>query len=156
MTMEEFWSGITLYMDELHSIELFLVEELENCEGSYEDLDLLALGGAQLTETALSNGAPQIATLSFDGASSESILDAVGKMSQEETKNALMSFLTQSHNKSQTSASSNPSKRKNSISSQPSSPAKFRDSERPPLEEWEISLYDVEFHKRSKYQPLVV
>jgi len=30
-------------MDKLHSMELFLLEELENCEGTYEDLNLLSL-----------------------------------------------------------------------------------------------------------------
>jgi len=35
--------SITTYMDKLHSMELFLLEELENCEGTYEDLNLLSL-----------------------------------------------------------------------------------------------------------------
>ena len=69
-------------MDKLHSMELFLLEELENCEGTFEDLDLLSL----------------------------------------ETDNT---------QKTNTPASS---------------PSKSKDIER----EWEISLYDVQFHKRSE------
>jgi len=68
-------------MDKLHSMELFLLEELENCEGTYEDLDLLSLA----TDTPKTN-TPTL------------------------------------------------------------SPSKSKDIER----EWEISLYDVQFHKRSK------
>ena len=72
---------ITTYMDKLHSMELFLLEELENCEGTYEDLDLLSLA----TDTPEAN-------------------------------------------------------------TPTSSPSKSKDIER----EWEISLYDVQFHKRSE------
>ena len=76
-----YFCSITTYMDKLHSMELFLLEELENCEGTYEDLDLLSLA----TDT------PKMNTPT-------------------------------------------------------SSPSKSKDIER----EWEISLYDVQFHKRSK------
>lgn len=80
MTMDSFWINITCYMDRLHTMELFLLEELENCEGGFENLDLLSLSG----------GSPQ-------------------HLSAPST----------------------------------SSPSRPKDIER-----WEISLYDVEFHKR--------
>eukprot|EP00578_Thalassiosira_sp_NH16_P006022 CAMPEP_0181137074 /NCGR_PEP_ID=MMETSP1071-20121207/33517_1 /TAXON_ID=35127 /ORGANISM="Thalassiosira sp., Strain NH16" /LENGTH=705 /DNA_ID=CAMNT_0023223815 /DNA_START=158 /DNA_END=2278 /DNA_ORIENTATION=- len=87
MTMEEFWSGITVYMDRLHSMELFLLEELENCDGNFEDLDLLSLG-----------------------------IDTAGKESKQQPTTSV-----------DRSDSANDS---------------------PALEEWGISLYDVEFLKR--------
>ena len=87
--MEEFWSGITVYMDRLHSMELFLLEELENCDGNFEDLDLLSLG-----------------------------IDTAGKESKQQPTTSV-----------DRSDSANDS---------------------PALEEWGISLYDVEFLKRSK------
>lgn len=93
--MEEFWANITLYMDQLHSMELFLLEELENCEGSFEDLDLLSLGKSLIGNER-----------------------SAKSLSQSQKC--------------------------------PPSPTKSKDHERPALEEWEISLYDVEFHKRSK------
>lgn len=40
MPMDEFWANITLYMDRLHSMELYLLEELENCQGNFDGLDL--------------------------------------------------------------------------------------------------------------------
>ena len=96
--MEEFWENITLYMNQLHSMELFLLEELENCEGSFEDFDLLSLG--KLTQSHGSNS----------------------NSSSPKSRNHISSSLTGSKD----------------------------DHKKPALEEWEINLYQVEFHKRSK------
>ena len=41
--MDDFWAGITLYMDKLHSMELLLLEELDHCNNELEDIDLLSL-----------------------------------------------------------------------------------------------------------------
>lgn len=43
MPMEEFWANITLYMDRLHSMELYLLEELDYCDGRSDEFNLLAL-----------------------------------------------------------------------------------------------------------------
>ncbi|KAL7532647.1 hypothetical protein ACHAWF_004204, partial [Thalassiosira exigua] len=138
MTMEEFWTQITLYMDRLHSMELFLLEELENCQGSYEDLDLLALGSSR------SNSSVAKPSLSASD---------VNNMSQEE-KDALVSLLTKKFSESDVRSAPDdddavpPS---NSPSPAPRSQSPMRrakDGEKSILEEWEISLYDVEFHKR--------
>lgn len=48
--MEEFWAGITVYMDRLHAMELFLLEELENSDGNFDTLDLLTLRKTQQSE----------------------------------------------------------------------------------------------------------
>lgn len=79
MTMDDFWAGITLYMDKLYSMELLILEELDNCSYDLEEIDLLAL-------------------------------------STNTTKN--MSTVT------------------------------TKDATDIELKEWEISLYDVEFHQR--------
>jgi hypothetical protein len=50
MPMDEFWYAITLYMDRLHAMELFILEEMENCEGSYDNLDLLSLHDEKLAQ----------------------------------------------------------------------------------------------------------
>ena len=94
MSKEEFWANITLYMDRLHSMELFLLEELDNCQGNIKDLDLLSL----------STGTPSQTTSSAksDGSDQNDLLPSV----------------------------------------------KSNEEERPALEEWEISLYDVAFKKR--------
>lgn len=136
--MEKFWVGITLYMDQLHSMELFLLEELKNREGSFEDLDLLSLerGGNQAS--------PQVT------------VDAVSKMTEEELRQALVSLLTQKESKLPAPASSSKSHaKKKKTHSRNTSLSSFAWSidgsgDRPSLEEWEISLYDVEFHKRSE------
>lgn len=41
--MQDFWAGITLYMDRLHSMELLLLEELDQCNDKSDQLDLLLL-----------------------------------------------------------------------------------------------------------------
>ena len=41
--MDEFWARITLYMDTLHSMELLILEELDQCDNRHDDLDLLKL-----------------------------------------------------------------------------------------------------------------
>mmetsp|Transcript_7123 Transcript_7123/g.16190 ORF Transcript_7123/g.16190 Transcript_7123/m.16190 type:complete len:711 (+) Transcript_7123:178-2310(+) len=100
MTKEEFWASITIYMDRLHGTMLFLLEELENCEGSFEDLDLLYLG------RSLGKGQP-----------SQSNLNDAKNLTPN--KNPLSSSIM-----------------------------KTKEHDGPALEEWEISLYDVQFHKR--------
>lgn len=92
MATEEFWAGITLYMDRLHSMELLLLEELDHCGISceLEDLDLLSL-----EPTASSHLSKQ---------------NDVAKMLPESNLDTM--------------------------------------KERLDLKDWEISLYDVEFHKR--------
>ena len=138
MSPTAFWSGITCYMDRLHSMELFLIEELENCEGSFEDLDLHSLAGGEHPPSSSSS----IPTLSDD---------AVNKMTQNELKDALISLLAAQKESKQLPPPS-PIKRQKSLS-QNSFSSKFSltkrsKDDRPALEEWEISLYDVEFHKR--------
>ena len=138
MSPTAFWSGITCYMDRLHSMELFLIEELENCEGSFEDLDLHSLAGGEHPPSSSSS----IPTLSDD---------AVNKMTQNELKDALISLLAAQKESKQLPPPS-PSKRQKSLS-QNSFSSKFSltkrsKDDRPVLEGWEISLYDVEFHKR--------
>ena len=92
MPMDEFWHAITLYMDKLHAMELFILEELENCEGCFDSLDLLSL--------------------------------------QDETMTSLET-LTAGPPSTQT-------------------PPKSNEANKPELKEWEISLYEVDFLKRSK------
>mmetsp|Transcript_30583 Transcript_30583/g.69837 ORF Transcript_30583/g.69837 Transcript_30583/m.69837 type:complete len:723 (+) Transcript_30583:339-2507(+) len=81
-TMDEFWEGLSLYMDQLHAMELYILEELDNC--SFETFDLLSFDE--------------------DGNGAESI----------EKELAIPGNL----------------------------------AEKPSLDEWEVSLYEVEFHKR--------
>jgi len=127
--MQEFWAGMTLYMDQLHSMELFLLEELGNCEGGFEDLDLLSLGSmAKTSQPVLHIGR---LSLSFGGAWEQNTVDAVSKMTQD---------LLAQQKECQPSGNA-----KVAIPS----PATTKDK-RPALEEWEINLYEVEFHKRSK------
>jgi hypothetical protein len=101
MPMGEFWHAITLYMDRLHAMELFILEELENCEGDFDNLDLLSLEDEKL------------APLETDTAGSPS------------TQNGHSQYQRQPSWKSD-------------------------EGKRPELKEWEISLYEVEFLKRSK------
>jgi len=144
MTMEEFWAGISLYMDQLHSMELFLLEELDNCEGGFEDLDLLSLGRGQPSRSTLNL---EGSALSFDGTSQQGAMETVSRMTQEELKDTLVSFLTQKECKSSQPPVSH-DRSNGEINAQTSSPARLKYHERPELEEWEISLYEVEFHKR--------
>ncbi|KAL7538067.1 hypothetical protein ACHAXR_010157 [Thalassiosira sp. AJA248-18] len=136
MAMEQFWSEMTLYMDSLHSMELFLLEELENCEGSSVDLDLLSLEREQPSRSIL-HGALE----GFD-------LSAVSTMTKEELKDALVSFLTPKETKPQSLASPAAGSSGKRLVKSRSASICSKDSERHALEEWEISLYDVEFHKR--------
>lgn len=53
MTMDEFWARITIYMDTLHSMELLILEELDQCDNMQDDLDLLTL------KTNITNKIPQ-------------------------------------------------------------------------------------------------
>jgi len=142
MTMEEFWNGITLYMDTLHSMELFLLEELDNCQGGFEDLDLLSLGKDRhsLSPLSLANSA-----ISLYGTSQQNAIETINKMNQEELKDALLSLLTQKDGVPKKTDSLEIENIEN-IPQAPSIVSK--DLERPVLEEWEISLYEVEFHKR--------
>ena len=144
--MEEFWAGISLYMDQLHSMELFLLEELDNCEGGFEDLDLLSLGRGQPSRSTLNL---EGSALSFDGTSQQGAMETVSRMTQEELKDTLVSFLTQKECKSSQPPVSH-DRSNGEINAQTSSPARLKYHERPELEEWEISLYEVEFHKRSE------
>mmetsp|Transcript_5673 Transcript_5673/g.12454 ORF Transcript_5673/g.12454 Transcript_5673/m.12454 type:complete len:538 (-) Transcript_5673:949-2562(-) len=153
MTMKEFWAGITLYMDQLHAMELFLLEELENCEGGFESLDLLSLETQQQSQLNFEHSA-----LMFKGTSQKSVTEKVRRMTQEQLKETLVSLLTQKECKSSklptSSDRSNREKVAQSLSLRSSSPlrslspTRTRDDERPALEEWEISLYEVEFLKR--------
>ncbi|KAL9184179.1 hypothetical protein ACHAXT_002265 [Thalassiosira profunda] len=139
-TMEEFWASISLYMDELHSKELLLLEELENTDssGSFDELDLLSLGRPP----------------------SKSV-EAVNQMNEDELRSALMSLMAQKERKlpplpspkkgkpghrrthSQTSSGKPDRRRTNSQSS-----LFPKSDDRQHLEEWEIDLYEVEFVKR--------
>lgn len=109
MPMEEFWSNITLYMDRLHSMELYVLEELDNCEGSFDGFDLL--------------------TMQEKWEKSSKV--AANRSTQEDLKEGFIPVSTQEANLNA-----------------PFIPPKPKDGSE--LEEWEISLYDVEFHKRSK------
>ena len=53
MTMDEFWARITIYMDTLHSMELLILEELDQCDNRQDDLDLLTL------KTNMTNNIPE-------------------------------------------------------------------------------------------------
>lgn len=148
MKMEDFWAGITLYMDQLHSMELFLLEELENCEGGFEDLDLMSLGsGVQSSQSALNL---ERLSLSFGGVSEHNTVETVSKMTQEELKDTLLSLLAQTFTHKECQPSQlpvSPDKSKAGKAQLPS-PARIKDHQKPALEEWEINLYEVEFHKR--------
>ncbi len=119
MPMDEFWANITLYMDRLHSMELFLLEELENVDSSFDEFDLLALQekceqNEKGATKSLEQGDPKYG---FAPVSTQKASHVDAKYAFQ---NQSSSFI----------------------------PPKSRDG--PELEEWEISLYDVEFHKRSK------
>lgn len=130
-------------------MELFLLEELENCEGSFEDLDLLSLGKSQPSQSILD----ALGMSASSSASHKSVVEAVGGMTQDELKDALISFVTQKGTKQplnviDTGSDTNVNGKTESQMSPLSSP---RENERAALgEEWEISLYEVEFHKRSE------
>lgn len=167
MSMAEFWKNITLYMDQLHSMELFLLEELENCEGGCENLDLLSLERQRPSQPTLNIGE---SALSLDVSSRQSAIQVVSKMTQEEMKDTLVSLLTQDCKASKLIASPDRGDRGNNTPS--TSLVRTTDDRRPSLadqhavsantgarhrrsqsvdaqlEEWEISLYEVEFHKR--------
>ena len=78
-------------MNKLHSMELYLLEELENCEGSFDAFDIRSLHNMHNDDNEPS------------------------AVIQSPTRSTI-------------------------------------DHERPALEEWEISLYEVEFLKRSKWK----
>lgn len=119
MPMDEFWANITLYMDRLHSMELYLLEELDNCEGSFDGFDLLALHEKW----------------------EQNAKEVTNRTTQENAKDASIPVSTQ---EARIDDGKNNVRNHNS----PFIPPKSKeDSE---LEEWEISLYDVEFYKRSK------
>ena len=147
--MEEFWASISLYMDELHSMELFLLEELENCEGNFEDLDLLSLSKSRPSQSFLD----ALGIMATSSASNKSVIDAVGGMTQDEMKDALISFVMQKGTiKPLNTTDTGPDNSlKGNTELQVSPSLSRRENERAALgEEWEISLYEVEFHKRSE------
>lgn len=100
MDQDQFWYAITLYMDRLHAMELLILEELENCEGCFDSLDLLSLKDEKL--------APSLET------------QIPTELTQHQRQPSILL------------------------------PMRSKDEKRPELEEWEINLYEVEFHKRSK------
>lgn len=136
--MQEFRVSITQYMDKLHLMEVGLLEGLENCncEGTFEDLDLLSLSSAVV-----------------DGEQRKSAEEVANKMTLKELKDAFVSFSVEKDVRAHRQGSAVLDEaRRPSASQAPAaaSPDKSKENERPALEEWEISLYDVEFQKRSE------
>lgn len=150
MSMEAFWSGITLYMDKLHSTELILLEELATDDiygkKSYQDLDLLSLGTStnQGLDSTLHAALKRVA-LENNNLSKRGATEVVNKLSSEELTKSMIAFLTQdftlsSKEKSQVTTKDNGANN--------SSPSRVGMKAKASLEDWEISLYDVEFQKR--------
>lgn len=138
MSMQEFWVSITQYMDKLHLMEVGLLEELENCncEGTFEDLDLLSLSSTVV-----------------DGEQRKSAEEAANKMTLKELKDAFISLSVEKDGRvHQRGSAVSEEARRPSASQAPAAASSdiSKENERPALEEWEISLYDVEFHKRSE------
>mmetsp|Transcript_25541 Transcript_25541/g.41518 ORF Transcript_25541/g.41518 Transcript_25541/m.41518 type:complete len:765 (-) Transcript_25541:1453-3747(-) len=149
MSMEAFWSGITLYMDRLHSTELILLEELppdDKYGKTYKDLDLLSLGTTAQqggSESSL-HAALKKVTLEKNNLSKRGAAAVVNKLSSEELTQSMIAFLTQgSPNAPERSPKVNA---KDHVVNKTSSKVSMDDQ--PSLEDWEISLYDVEFQKR--------
>mmetsp|Transcript_29006 Transcript_29006/g.58235 ORF Transcript_29006/g.58235 Transcript_29006/m.58235 type:complete len:758 (+) Transcript_29006:158-2431(+) len=150
MSLPDFWSGITLYMDKLHSTELVLLEELasdDNYGKTYQDVDLLSL------ETAVTKGsdsslhaALKRVTLGNNNLSKRGAAEVVNKLSSEELTQSMIAFLTQDSAPNTPAASPELQAKDNNIDK--TSPSKVGMKDKPSLEDWEISLYDVEFQKR--------
>jgi hypothetical protein len=151
MSMGAFWSGITLYMDKLHSTELILLEELGSDgnygKTSYQDLDLLLLetGTHQVFDSSLHAALKKVTLSPSNALSRRGAAELVNKMSSKELTQSMIAFLTQE---------SSPTKPHPASEAKPkdvadkASPSRLGTTEKQSLEEWEISLYDVEFQKR--------
>ncbi len=150
MSMEAFWSGITLYMDKLHSTELILLEELASDDNygkkSHQDLDLLSLGtGTHQGPDPSLHAALKRVTLENNNLSKRGATEVVNKLSSEELTKSMIAFLTQDSTLHAPEKSSQV-KAKDDAATKTSSTVGMKD--KPSLEDWEISLYDVEFQKR--------
>lgn len=147
MSVEAFWSGITLYMDKLHSTELILLEELDYGKKSYQDLDLLSLGKVthQGADSSL-HAALKRVTLENNNFSKRGATEVVNKLSSEELTKSMIAFLTQDVTLSSHEKSSQVKTKDNDANN--SSPSRVGMKANTSLEDWEISLYDVEFQKR--------
>jgi hypothetical protein len=121
MSMDEFWANITLYMDRLHSMELYLLEELGNVDGSFDEFDLLTL---------------QEKWEQNEGEATKSLVQGDPKFGFTPVSTQTASHVDEKYAFQNQSSLFIPPKSKGCSE----------------LEEWEISLYDVEFHKRSKCQ----
>jgi len=153
MSMETFWSEITLYMDKLHSTELILLEELASDDNygktSHQDLDLLSLETVMhQLESSLHDALKKVTLSSSPAFSKRGAAEIVNKLSREELTQSMIAFLTQE-------SAPNKQKKVNEVKAKDkdtdeASPSKVGMKEKPSLEEkeWEISLYDVEFQKR--------
>ena len=146
MSMGAFWSDITLYMDKLHSTELILLEELSSDDNnysktSYQNLDLLSLE-TRSQQTVLDNSfhdaLKKVTLSSSDALSKRGAVSMLNKMTSEELKQSMIAFLSKDSPLVKTQSETEDAK------SMPVTPSKAK----PSLEEWEISLYDVEFQKR--------
>mmetsp|Transcript_8641 Transcript_8641/g.18152 ORF Transcript_8641/g.18152 Transcript_8641/m.18152 type:complete len:749 (-) Transcript_8641:74-2320(-) len=122
MTMEEFWTRITLYMDRLHSMEMLLLEELEQCE-CLDGIDQYSLD--QVND---SNGSVRDLLNGFD----LSVLEA-----PQPQKNVIP---IQNNNNKDSGNYVDPYSEE--VPAQPDERSQYQ------LDDWEISLYDVEFLKR--------
>jgi hypothetical protein len=143
--MDEFWADITLYMDKLHSMELLLLEELDQCEIKLEELDILSL--ETNSDTSALHSAFRGAALGLNYLSREDVMKCVNELSSKELKHSVISFLTQSEYKHPVSqdATTIIEPKQNF---DPIQPCNSEEEENPELKDWEISLYDVEFQKR--------
>ena len=150
MSMEAFWTGITLYMDRLHSTELVLLEELASDDNygkmSYQDLDLLSLETTLTQETSLHAALKNVTLSSSAALSKRKAADVVNKLSSEELTRSMIAFLTQDSTTTKPQTS-HEAKTKANVTDK-ASPSKVGMKDKPSLEDWEISLYEVEFQKR--------
>ena len=145
MSMEAFWSEITLYMDRLHSTELILLEELppdDKYGKMYKDLDL-SLGTTTQqggSESSL-HAALKSVTLEKNDLSKRGAAAIVNKLSSEELRQSMIAFLTQE-------SPIAPERSPKEANAKDNAANKTSSDNQPSLEDWEISLYDVEFQKR--------
>ncbi|GFH45587.1 mitogen-activated protein kinase kinase kinase 9 [Chaetoceros tenuissimus] len=157
MPLSDFWDMITLYIDELHALELMLIEDFRMYslelafakEQVEEDENLTVNAGLSVSPTKTSDEVMKTIIDSEMLPDSETIQHLV-KMSAEDVKKFLLQYVQgdelegKVHNSPESSSAKESGKKDGS---------KSHDMIRPVapdhnLQEWEIDLYEIDFRQR--------